>query len=110
MHAVGRAQQSIKVGDSNSSRCGACSHRHDRPREMNWWPEAFPCRAAYAAVGLATRDYIPGPASNPQQPKGLPGSSAARQSAIENSEQEDAIQKIPVPSPAQPSLIWCHGA
>ncbi|KAJ9505152.1 hypothetical protein QJQ45_029281, partial [Haematococcus lacustris] len=26
---------------------------------MNWWPEAFPCRAAYAAVGLATRDYIP---------------------------------------------------
>ncbi|KAJ9513240.1 hypothetical protein QJQ45_029499 [Haematococcus lacustris] len=27
---------------------------------MNWWPEAFPCRAAYAAVGLATRDYIPG--------------------------------------------------
>ncbi|KAJ9526896.1 hypothetical protein QJQ45_017737 [Haematococcus lacustris] len=30
---------------------------------MNWWPEAFPCRAAYAAVGLATRDYIP--ASHP---------------------------------------------
>ncbi|KAJ9533134.1 hypothetical protein QJQ45_018222, partial [Haematococcus lacustris] len=27
---------------------------------MNWWPEAFPCRAAYAAVGLATRDYFPG--------------------------------------------------
>ncbi|KAJ9504618.1 hypothetical protein QJQ45_030477 [Haematococcus lacustris] len=27
---------------------------------MNWWPEAFPCRAAYAAVGLATRDYISG--------------------------------------------------
>ncbi|KAJ9518276.1 hypothetical protein QJQ45_010235 [Haematococcus lacustris] len=26
---------------------------------MNWWPEAFPCRAAYAAVGLATRDYFP---------------------------------------------------
>ncbi|GFH28641.1 hypothetical protein HaLaN_27168, partial [Haematococcus lacustris] len=28
--------------------------------EMNWWPEAFPCRAAYAVVGLATREYIPG--------------------------------------------------
>ncbi|KAJ9533395.1 hypothetical protein QJQ45_026377 [Haematococcus lacustris] len=28
--------------------------------EMNWWPEAFPCRAAFAAVGLATRDYFPG--------------------------------------------------
>ncbi|KAJ9520100.1 hypothetical protein QJQ45_030025 [Haematococcus lacustris] len=27
---------------------------------MNWWPEAFPCRAAFAAVGLATRDYFPG--------------------------------------------------
>ncbi|KAJ9520057.1 hypothetical protein QJQ45_030144 [Haematococcus lacustris] len=27
--------------------------------EMNWWPEAFPCRAAFAAVGLATRGYIP---------------------------------------------------
>ncbi|KAJ9512850.1 hypothetical protein QJQ45_029173 [Haematococcus lacustris] len=38
---------------------------------MNWWPEAFPCRAAYAAVGLATRDYIPGvgnvvPYNNPE--------------------------------------------
>ncbi|GFH05896.1 hypothetical protein HaLaN_00437, partial [Haematococcus lacustris] len=29
-------------------------------REMNWWPEAFPCRAAFAAVGLATRNYFPG--------------------------------------------------
>ncbi|GFH22163.1 hypothetical protein HaLaN_19582 [Haematococcus lacustris] len=46
--------------------------------EMNWWPEAFPCRAAYAAVGLATRDYIPGVGnvvpynsmSNPPQPCG----------------------------------------
>ncbi|KAJ9524518.1 hypothetical protein QJQ45_019617 [Haematococcus lacustris] len=28
--------------------------------EVNWWPEAFPCRAAIAAVGLATRNYFPG--------------------------------------------------
>ncbi|KAJ9528671.1 hypothetical protein QJQ45_020549 [Haematococcus lacustris] len=27
---------------------------------MNWWPEAFPRRAAFAAVGLASRDYFPG--------------------------------------------------
>ncbi|GFH26739.1 hypothetical protein HaLaN_24935 [Haematococcus lacustris] len=60
---------------------------------MNWWPEAFPRRAAFAAVRLATRDYFPGKhgvlsASNPHQPKGLPGSSAARQLALKNSEQE----------------------
>ncbi|GFH17739.1 hypothetical protein HaLaN_14433 [Haematococcus lacustris] len=28
--------------------------------EVDWWPEAFPCRAAFAAVGLATREYISG--------------------------------------------------
>ncbi|KAL6749231.1 hypothetical protein V8C86DRAFT_3032168 [Haematococcus lacustris] len=33
--------------------------QHVEEGEMNWWPEVFPCRAAYAAVGLATRDYIP---------------------------------------------------
>ncbi|KAL6752896.1 hypothetical protein V8C86DRAFT_2438835 [Haematococcus lacustris] len=62
--------------------------------EMNWWPEAFPRRAAFAAVGLASRDYFS--ASNPQQPKALPSRSAARESALENSEQE--------PPPPPPSL------
>ncbi|GFH12873.1 hypothetical protein HaLaN_08642 [Haematococcus lacustris] len=28
--------------------------------EVDWWPEAVPCRAAFAAVGQATREYIPG--------------------------------------------------
>ncbi|KAJ9526886.1 hypothetical protein QJQ45_017744 [Haematococcus lacustris] len=28
--------------------------------EVNWWPEACPCGAAFATVGLATRDYFPG--------------------------------------------------
>ncbi|GFH32472.1 hypothetical protein HaLaN_31699, partial [Haematococcus lacustris] len=32
---------------------------------------------------------------NPHQPKGLPSSSAPRQLTLEDSEQEDAIQKIP---------------
>ncbi|KAJ9523672.1 hypothetical protein QJQ45_020105 [Haematococcus lacustris] len=46
--------------------CQVCASRSPRPPmllstgEMHWWPEAFPCRAAYAAVGLATRDYFPG--------------------------------------------------
>ncbi|GFH15593.1 hypothetical protein HaLaN_11845 [Haematococcus lacustris] len=28
--------------------------------EVDWWPEAFPCRAAFAAVGVATRECIKG--------------------------------------------------
>ncbi|GFH26665.1 hypothetical protein HaLaN_24848, partial [Haematococcus lacustris] len=35
---------------------------------------------------------------NPHQPKGLPSSSAARQPALENSEQEDASKSPPSPS------------
>ncbi|KAJ9523739.1 hypothetical protein QJQ45_020159 [Haematococcus lacustris] len=31
---------------------------------MNWWPELFPCRAAFAAVRLATRGYIPAKSRN----------------------------------------------
>ncbi|KAJ9519430.1 hypothetical protein QJQ45_023071 [Haematococcus lacustris] len=77
---------------------------------MNWWPGAFPCRAAFAAVGLATRGYIPvlhtmsthatksadlhrclavvRISIKPTAAQGLPRRSAARESAIENSEQE----------------------
>ncbi|KAJ9524550.1 hypothetical protein QJQ45_024139, partial [Haematococcus lacustris] len=52
--------------------------------EVDWWPEAFPCRAAFAAVGLATHEYFPG--------------------------KHGAQMPIVQPSPPQPSLIWCHGA
>ncbi|GFH31319.1 hypothetical protein HaLaN_30336, partial [Haematococcus lacustris] len=57
----------------------------------------FRAEQPFAAVGLATREYITGKhgalcawllrgsASNPHQPKALPSSSAARQSAFKNS-------------------------
>ncbi|KAJ9510603.1 hypothetical protein QJQ45_019802 [Haematococcus lacustris] len=78
---------------------------------MNWWPEAFPRRAAFAAVGLASRDYFPGKhgvlflnatkfadlhrclavvriSIKPTAAQGSSKQSAARESALENSEQE----------------------
>ncbi|KAJ9514676.1 hypothetical protein QJQ45_028444 [Haematococcus lacustris] len=62
---------------------------------------AFPCRAAFAAVGLGNSRIHLRSASNPQQPKALPSRSAARESALENSEQEDANKSPPSPSPSK---------
>ncbi|KAJ9522936.1 hypothetical protein QJQ45_023728 [Haematococcus lacustris] len=47
--------------------------------EMNWWPEAFPRRAAFAAIGLASRDYFPGKHgdANKSPPSPSPSKAAA---------------------------------
>ncbi|GFH32231.1 hypothetical protein HaLaN_31418, partial [Haematococcus lacustris] len=67
---------------------GSTSHNGVASRRDELVAGAFPCRAAFAAVGLGNLRIHLRSASNPQQPKALPSRNAARESALENSEQE----------------------
>ncbi|KAJ9533310.1 hypothetical protein QJQ45_026333, partial [Haematococcus lacustris] len=70
--------------------------------EMDWWPEAFPCRAAFAAVGLATREYIPGvgnvvPYNSPEATLRLTITSQSSQSACQEHPSHSLTMKQSLP-------------
>ncbi|KAJ9505216.1 hypothetical protein QJQ45_028631 [Haematococcus lacustris] len=84
---------------------------------MNWWPEAIPRRAAFAAVGLASRDYFPGKhgcrGSMPLEPMPmLLDKEAARQAALN----AECIRLMRLDNPGMPQFdtlnkdllkAWC---
>ncbi|KAL6753786.1 hypothetical protein V8C86DRAFT_3028560, partial [Haematococcus lacustris] len=91
---------------------GSTSHNGVVSRRDELVAGAFPCRAAFAAVGLGNsrihlrclavvRISIKPTTAQGSPSSSLPSSSAARESALENSEQEDANKSPPSPSPSK---------